>query len=133
MIDTLQPALEQAALRPVGPPPGYGEGIALLFLAALVLAVAPTILMSVIGSVAGAVMPNTSIARGFLIGAGVGVLDTIACFLSILLLVLAESADLFDVHSTHILVGVAAVVVLGVAATVWLIRRLRKPAERSAR
>ena len=67
------------------------------------------------------------------IGAGVGVLDTIACFLSILLLVLAESADLFDVHSTHILVGVAAVVVFGVAATVWLIRRLRRPAERSAR
>lgn len=130
MITTIQTALEQAALRPIGQaPPGWGEAIALLFLAAVILAVAPTGLMSVIG----AITPNARPGRGFLIGAGVGILTTVASFLFIWLLTLVERADWFDVHATHILAGVAALVVFGTVATVWLIRRLRTPVEHNAK
>ena len=129
MIATIQPVLEQTALRPIGQaPPGWGEAIALLFLAAVILAVAPTVLMSVIGAVTGAVIPNARPRKGFWIGAGVGILTTIACFLFIWLLTLVERADWFDVNASHILAGVAVLVVFGAVASVWLIWRLQIPA-----
>ncbi len=134
MIATVQPALEQAALRPIGQaPPGWCEAIALIFLAAVILAVTPTVLLSVVGAVTAAVTPNTRPGRGFLIGAGVGILTTVASFIFIWLLTLVERADWFDVNATHILAGVAALVVLGTVATVWLIHRLRTPTGHNAK
>ena len=109
-------------------PPGWGEGLAFLFLAMVFLAVAPSVLMMVIGGVAGAVIPNTRIGKGVGIGLLIGIVDTIALFAFVFLLVseLDASLEWLDVGLPHMLAIIAVFVALGVAATIWVTWKTRE-------
>ncbi len=93
-----------------------------MFLAMVLLAVVPTVLMMVIGGVAGAVIPISRIGKGVGIGLLVGIVDTIALFAFVFLLVseLEASLEWLDVGLPHMLATIAVFVALGVAATIWL-------------
>ena len=108
--------------------PGWGEGMATLFMLIVAAVIGPTILTSIVGTVAGILTPRASGCAGFLVGVVVGIATTIAMFVIVFVAGNFEAqVESLDIGWPHLLGMWAAFVSIGMAITIWLAWRVRQP------
>ena len=102
-------------------PPGYGEGLFFVFVAVIVLSIAPTVLAAIVGGVTGGLTAGASGTTGTLVGIASGIVGTMLAWGWF---GLAEKFDIL--RGDTLLVLIFATLAIGVIAPLALVRCMRR-------